>query len=166
MTEYLDLNYARNDPVNVRHTAFHEAAHACIARQLGIGVKLIDLYDEGPQLGRTRIVDPNNYLAADASDDMQLGATQANLLVLMAGAISDQLLGADISGATSDWQSIWRRAGLGLDSIKGVGQLEKLAYDMVKQLWPQISKLAEELLRCRSLDSQDIEQILGAKQNG
>jgi hypothetical protein len=154
----------RRQAADRRAVACHECSHVVLGRLLGLDTKAVDLYDQGPFGGIAQVADALSYLPADADAETRCGAVQANILTCLAGPMSDHLLGLDGSGSAGlDYRAVWRHAfdhGQTLESIRAVAELEKVAHAMVKNAWPAITRLANELLLCRSLDRTDINHIL------
>ena len=163
-----------------RHsTAIHEAAHGVIARQLGLGVSKIEIYDppkierdlEHPSVihGRTHVESAIN-LANDCKDeDTKLGALAYSMICRLAGPAASRVIGED--SGSSDYRAIFRPLGLAFDSglfntaddaatfAAEVKQLERLAEQLVADNWSSIKRVASALMDQGQVGQKELDRL-------
>lgn len=124
--------------------AIHEAAHACIARAVGL-----------PGCGEVSVVADNPYARFPNNQG------SGSLATLMAGAAAEvELLGDyDEVGVTVDEERVRERLLDWYGSDAASGMLWDYALDLVKHHRAAIERLAHELVREQVLDGDEVDAI-------
>jgi len=138
--------------------AIHEAAHAYIAKALGVGVDWVDLIQTGDRQGVTRL---RQSEAPHWADEFH---------IILAGPIAESLLGdpeeqtalaMHYRGDMDNLRRVLREAGEDPWSPRVVSLIDETRA-MVKSNWPMIEKIARLLLREGCLYEEDIEAAMGS----
>jgi hypothetical protein len=169
--------------VQERHaTCIHEAAHATIARLMGLDVLACTVFDRpeisrnlerpGVTLGRTKIENPVSLVRDHPDDDVRLGAIAAKIISLLAGPAGSRAVGSD-SGLALDYRLIFEDLGSAYDSefftnaiqaadfAFDVAKLERLTNQLVADHWPSIKAVASHLMEHGQISRTEIDRLIG-----
>lgn len=138
-----------------RPIAFHEAAHAVCARSLGVRVGLVTIAPDLLEAGNA------GEVRHDTCDDAKYA------ILCAAGAIAErrvtplrehhQVFGA----ARGDLCVIQKLAAQRADPVAFSNTVHDGARQMVKAWWPAIERVAEALLRKRTLAGWEVDRLMG-----
>jgi ATP-dependent Zn protease len=151
-------------------TAYHEAGHALMAHLLGGKVRLVTIEpdnDDGPvRYGDTLV------LWRRAGIGEKEFATMA-VQVCLAGPVAEMIYSGEpyhpgfVAEWAADWRDAWEAAvPLHADERKRLKYLEDVSiqlYHRLKEdgLWAALASLADNLLAHDTLESEQVEEILG-----
>ncbi len=141
--------------------AYHEAAHAVVARAVGLPVHRVTI--RGGGAGHTEVhgIDVDGIL--DRSDPALLAAVVAELQATLAGRAADRYRGIE----PGDRQDRDRAVALAVavttsetDRRALLAFMENWTDRLVRRLWPAIDTVAHELARRRTITGRRIEEAL------
>jgi ATP-dependent Zn protease len=150
--------------------AYHEAGHALMALLLGAEVKLVTIEpdnDDGPERqGDTQVL----WRRSRMSDkEFASKAVQVSL----AGPVAEMIYSGEPyhPGLVAEWAADWREAWnsaihLHPQERRRLEYLERTSiqlYHLLKkdEMWAALASLADHLLAHESLESQQVEEIVG-----
>jgi hypothetical protein len=141
--------------------AYHEAAHAVVARLVGLRVHRVAIGRDGHGHTEVHGIDVDGLL--DRTDPALLGAVVAELQATLAGRVADRIRGIE-PGDGPD-----RDRAVALTSAVTVTEAERRALlvfvegfteRLVRRVWPAIEVLAQELARKRELPGKRLDDAL------
>lgn len=150
--------------------AYHEAGHALMALLLGGEVKQVTIEpdnDDGPDRhGDTQVIWRRSGIS---EKEFAKKAVQVSL----AGPVAEMIYTGDPyhPGLVAEWAEDWREAWeaaipLHSDERKRLKYLEEISIRLYRRLrendlWAALASLADHLLAHETLDSEQVEEIVG-----
>jgi len=150
--------------------AYHEAGHALMALLLGGEVRLVTIdpdNDDGPERqGDTQIL----WRRAKISDKE---FAKISIQVSLAGPVAEMIYSGDPyhPGLVAEWAADWREAWqwamlLESNERKRLELLERVSVRIHRQLqgddlWPALAALADNLLAHDTLETEQVNEIVG-----
>lgn len=151
-------------------TAYHEAGHALVALLLGGKVKQVTIEpdnDDGPaRQGDTQIL----WRRSGISDEE---FAKIAVQVCLAGPVAEMIYSGDPyhPGLVAEWAADWREAWeaaipLYANERKRLKYLEDVSIQLYhrlkdESLWAALASLADNLLAHETLESEEVEDIVG-----